>query len=397
MKLTVINHHGRTPAGSEFTLLRYLKNLPKHINISFILFEDGAFAELLRKDGFAITILPMSKKMTETTRSSLNIGVAIKALHFIFQLRSVLWQDRPDLVLTNSVKAHYIGAPAAALAGIPSITYLHDVLTGPALWTLRIISRWCAQSRLACSRLAARSLQLPATWVTYSPITMREFADLPDRIRARTALGLPTDRRRVIGLVGRIAPWKGQDRFLRIAAEVLASYDVHVAIVGSATFGCEESYPPSLHRLAASLGIADRVFFIPWQSDMRVVYAALDLVCNCSTREPFGRTILEALASGIPVVCFEDAGVCELFSHSIAAQSVKVNDHQAFSQAILRLLNSLDEGISFVEPARMIAQQADIEFLSSIFNEAISATLAQTSGPHKDSVKPSLISHRDIS
>jgi glycosyltransferase involved in cell wall biosynthesis len=66
--------------------------------------------------------------------------------------------------------------------------------------------------------------------------------------------------------------------------------------------------------------LADRVGFIPFQSDTASVYCALDVVAHASTKpEPFGRTIAEAMACGRAVIAMEAGGTAELFVHKIDA------------------------------------------------------------------------------
>lgn len=72
--------------------------------------------------------------------------------------------------------------------------------------------------------------------------------------------------------------------------------------------------------------------FVRWRTGMNTVYAAIDLACNCSTREPLGRASLEALASGIPVVSFDDAGLCEIFASREGGAHVLAGNNAAFAR-----------------------------------------------------------------
>jgi D-inositol-3-phosphate glycosyltransferase len=124
---------------------------------------------------------------------------------------------------------------------------------------------------------------------------------------ARVELGLPQDAV-VLAFAGRIQPLKAPDVLLRAAAELLArdpglrSRLVVLVVGGPSGNGLEQ--PKALHELAAALGIADVVRFLPPQSGdaLAQVYRAADLVAVPSHNESFGLVALEAQACGTPVV-----------------------------------------------------------------------------------------------
>ncbi len=240
--------------------------------------------------------------------------------------------------------------------------------------------------RLTCSKLVKDHLALPRTTVVYAAIEVAKFAELPDRDQARRQLGLPVGDVPIVGLVGRIARWKGQDRFIRIAANVLARRDAHFCIIGSPIFGCDMEYVEGLHADVKQRHLEPYMTFVPWQESMEHVYAAIDIACNVSTREPFGRTTLEALASGVPSICFDDAGVCEIFERQHGASQVAAGNETAFASAILDYLTEPERLARARDGARQIARQMDIsrayaEFVAAIERSAnVAPRSAEPSG-----------------
>ena len=106
----------------------------------------------------------------------------------------------------------------------------------------------------------------------------------------------------VFGMLGRIAPWKGQDLFLRAFAEAFPGGTERAVIVGTAMFG-EEDYERELPALAAELGLDVRVEFRGFREDIWRELAALDVLVHASlTPEPFGQVVLEGMAAGLPVL-----------------------------------------------------------------------------------------------
>ncbi|NMN97976.1 D-inositol-3-phosphate glycosyltransferase [Nocardiaceae bacterium YC2-7] len=133
-----------------------------------------------------------------------------------------------------------------------------------------------------------------------------------DRLAARAALGIAADEA-VVTFVGRIQPLKAPDVLLRAAAELIAAkpgLPLRVLVVGGPS-GTGLERPDSLIELAAALGIADRVTFLPPQPPDRLVqvYRASDLVAVPSYSESFGLVAIEAQACGTPVIAADVGGL----------------------------------------------------------------------------------------
>ena len=100
----------------------------------------------------------------------------------------------------------------------------------------------------------------------------------------------------------------------------------------------------------------DVVGFVPFQLEPAEVYRALDVVVHGSTQpEPFGRTIVEAMACARPVIVANAGGAAELFSDGVDAVGVAPGDPKALSEAILRLAGSPELRRRLGEQARQTA------------------------------------------
>jgi L-malate glycosyltransferase len=131
-----------------------------------------------------------------------------------------------------------------------------------------------------------------------------------ERAHRREGWGLPVDVPVVVN-AGQLIPRKRWDVFLNVAARVARrERDVHFLIAG------DGPARPALEARARDLGIAGRVRFVGWQQDTRAVYAAGDVLLFNSDADAFGRTPLEAMACGVPVVAsVAYGGTAELIQH----------------------------------------------------------------------------------
>jgi glycosyltransferase involved in cell wall biosynthesis len=371
IRLAIVSHHGGPPAGAEHALMLLLDHTRGLVEPVFFVFQDGEFTRLVRRRYGNVAVVAMSPRVAASTRYALRWGAIADTLALSLRLAGALRAAGVDVVLTNTMKAHLVGSIAARLAGTPTVNYLHDMLEGTPRRMIRETSRLLANARFACSSAAAENLRLPRTTVIHPPIDTEAFRGLAPRGAARIALGLPDDGLAVVGLVGRILRWKGQDRFIRIAARVLGAVDAHFAIVGAPVFACDAAYPGELREQVAEQRLEDRVHFVPWQDDPARIYAALDVSCNCSIREPFGRTTVEALACGVPAVCFDDAGVCEVFAGNAGARAVPAGDESAFADELIELLGDRETLTRASALARDVAARLDAVHAARTFLAAI--------------------------
>ena len=139
---------------------------------------------------------------------------------------------------------------------------------------------------------------------------------------------------------GRLSRWKGQTRFIDLLAGLRdKGVSFHGVIVGEPDPG-KEAYLRELHDLVASKRLREHVTFLGHRSDMTNIYALSSLVFNLSLQpEPFGRTVIEALAMGVPVVAFDRGGPAESLRACLPQGLVPDDDEAALVAATVAMLN----------------------------------------------------------
>jgi len=332
VKTVFVDQASDETGGAQESLALLLAHLPPSIDPTVVLFGDGSYARRIRELGLNVHVLGAPTAIAGATRERISLGAARAAGSSVLQLTSLLARLKPAVVHTNSLKAHVVGGTAARLVGIPTVTHLRDVLDGRARTLVKSISAVSSRERIAISSLVAENFGLTATTVVENPLDLSAYEGLVSRTRAREALSLPPAARIVI-LIGRINRWKGHDRFLRAAAALPREAGAHFVIAGSARFR-DADFLPELQQLARSPELSGRVSFIDWLEDPRELFAAADLNVNCSTREPFGRTVIEAAAAGVPSVVFDDSGVAEFMKPDGVGTIVPAGDELRLRDAI---------------------------------------------------------------
>lgn len=343
IRVVYLDHCARL-SGGELALIRLLPALTD-VDAHVILAEDGPLVPMLLARGISVEVLRMAEPARafpkDLVRPGIGAGRAWRTLlHSVSYVGRLSWRLhrlRPDLVHTNSLKATVLGGLACRLAGVPAVFHIRDRIARdylpPAAVRLvraavrRLPAAVIANSQTTMSTLTRTSLSR----VIASPCTVL-FDPVLDVIpRNRSAGPLR------IGIVGRLAPWKGQTTFLEAFSRAFPDGPSRAVVVGAALFG-EENYEAELHQLAVSLGIGDRVDFRGFRSDVGAEMADLDVLVHASLiPEPFGQVVLEGMAMALPVVATREGGPGELIQDGVDGVLYPMGDVNALADELRRL------------------------------------------------------------
>lgn len=231
-------------------------------------------------------------------------------------LAATLVALRCDLVYTNTMTVP-AGALAARLLGLPHIWHLHEYWherSGLHLdlgfpLTARVIDRLsnaCVTVSQAVAEtfrpfVAPRKLRTVYQAVTVRPDGSAEEQALEERARAGREFRMV--------IAGPVVETKGQADAVFATSRLLAQgIDAELLVVG----GVDRRYGEYLRRLAASLGLGERVRLLGWMDNPYPILRTADVVLMCSRAESFGRVTVEGMLAGKPVVGTRAAGTTEL-------------------------------------------------------------------------------------
>ncbi len=277
---------------------------------SVVVSNGGRLVERLENEGSRHLSLPVHRK---SLASFLQIGA----------FRQILISERPDILHIRSRVPGWIAW--LAWRGLPRDARPHLVSTVHGFYSINFYSaimtrgeRVIAVSESIREYILRNYPKVPRERIRCIPRGLdpgqypRGFTPSPEWQQAWRGQFPEVAGRRVLTLPGRITRLKGHEDFLRLLRALLAGgQPIHGVIVGDA-HPHKRKYLAEVKSLAARLGIAERVTFTGHRADLREVFAVSDVVCSLSTQpESFGRTTLEALALGRPVVAYAHGGVGE--------------------------------------------------------------------------------------
>jgi glycosyltransferase involved in cell wall biosynthesis len=183
-------------------------------------------------------------------------------------------------------------------------------------------------------RRPPRSTQ-PTTLFPYTTLFRSNGVDVeayPARPANLEKLGIPASGR-VVTFVGRLERQKRLSWLLETAALWLERLpDCHLLLVGK---GAERE---TLQQKCDDLRISERVHFAGWRSDVPEILAASRVLVLSSSWEGMPNVVLEAAASGLPVVSTRVEGVEELLGPAAGDQIVAQGDAQAFAEKVVKFV-----------------------------------------------------------
>lgn len=332
----------------------------------------GVYSELQRR-GYEVRIaIPRGEGSAQAFHESAGLRVDRLAIHkpvsptkakafirYLLALPTGVARTARYLRATEADVVHVNGAfdlvpaLAAKVTRTPLVWHLNDTAIPTHLaavfgWMVkRLATRPVAAAQAVATHYGLAPSEVD---ILYAPVDTRRFT--PANSEPRQPDEVP-----LIALVANWNPLKGQDRFIDVIAELVErGHHVRALIVGNFGPGQEAFWRP-LHDSIVTRGLADHFTILGFVDDVPKALAAVDVSLLTSRSEACPISVLEAMASGIPQVCFNVGGVDELLDPvgpNPVGVSVPEGDVVAMVDAVEQVLgdSAIYEKLSASAPER---------------------------------------------
>ncbi len=336
-----------TVGGSFFSLLFLVSGLDRSRYEPIVVFAaDNALRPRFHDAGITTRVHPTPRPVT--LKGPLGRLIA-KGANFLrgwvvepIRLARLLRRERIQLLhLNNSITRNHTWTLGALLARIPCITHERgindrykprDLLLGRRMQSIICIS---AAVRDNFPARGVHGLPLVTIHNGLDPAQMRVTRD-PGEIRAE--LGVSADAR-LVGIVGNIKPWKGQEVVIRAMANLRDEHPDVVCLLIGDTSPDDMAYRQRMHALISELGLDRRVLITGFKQDIANYVNVLAIQIHASVApEPFGRVLLEAMALEKPLVASGDGAVPEILVDGVTGYLFPPNDPDALAARLRELL-----------------------------------------------------------
>lgn len=367
-KITVLYVHANNEdvGGADYCLFKLAAELDREkFRPVVCLCRETEILELYRREGITTYVINM-ERIQKTANPLKLVKLGLKFFPTVLRLRKIIKEEQVDIVHGNDLLDIY-GPVAGRLAGVPVTQYVRWILVSP-VWLKVVLTQLVRRLNncvITVSDGVAREMFSQNGIVHQNIITCYDWVDM-DKVghTANTVdikkeyqipAGVP-----VVGCVGRLEPWKGQDVFIKAAAKVLEQFPEAVfLVVGGGVLGRgRETFADGLKKAAERLKIDRQVIFTGHRSDIVNVMHCLDVFVHSSTTpDPLPGVVLESMCCGRPVIGAKAGGVSEEVADGVTGLLYSPGDVDQMAEKISHLLKNPETGRAMGEAGRQRVEQ----------------------------------------
>lgn len=282
-------------------------------------------------------------------RNSLNVSSALKLAQFARQ-------HQIEIIHAHVARDYPLAAFVSQRAGARLVLTRHVLFPMSAIHrlTLRRTARVIAVSQAVATALRAQGIFDPDKIVLiHNGIDVARFP--PGREPA--ANEEQSSKKLCVGMVGHLAPIKGQEDFIRAAAIVCGLRDDVDFIIAGEDKSSGGENRRNIEELIKESNLAQRVRLKGWVDDVSQLLTTFDLFVSPSRSEPFGLSIIEAMAAGAPVIATRSEGALEIIEADKTGRLVPIGEVEALAKAISDLLSDQAQRRSLSANAQLVVRE----------------------------------------
>lgn len=336
--------------------------------LNVLVHSDSLVEQYLRQHGHSLCLQPIQADSTNQ-----------------FFQRSFEWINQQaknwPLLLENGTARYVLSSMLLAtsflrLSGRPIYHSFHDTASSDS-WLGNLSRKLIftglnpvaiCNSQFTANQISPRLLSKVKA-VLYPPVDTEKFQICSSSPPPEPLVPILKSGAKILLTPSRISqPGQANDKNLRTLVSVIAhlkarGHYYHGIVIGP-DYHPEQLWTRQLLEQAKNLGVEDRLRILPPTFSIKEYYNYADIVVTLAPREPFGLTVVEAIACGIPVVGSNTGGICEILNHFASEWTVDPFDPEAAAQTIINIandpntLNILAKGRRWVEKECNPAQYA---------------------------------------
>lgn len=362
MKNILYLHAGAEMYGADKILLELVTGLDKSkYRPIVILPEHGILVEKLKEAGIETYVVdyPILRRKYFNVK-----GIVSYATHYVSSSKKILRLLKDKKIKIDIVHVN----TTAVLEGIyikkklhaKLLWHVHEIILKPRMiykFISYLIGRYADEcivvSKAVRSHLIDSKLVDPKKIkVIYNGVDSNIFSPTVENDYLMQEWEIPRNAIKV-GVIGRLNAWKGQSDFLDATEPLLDEYEnLYLFVIGS-PFAGQEWRTDELKKRISQNKHSDRIVFSEFRKDNAAVHNFLDILVLPSTNpDPLPTVVLEAMASGKPVVGYAHGGICEMVVDGKSGSLAKVNDPTDLSVKINELVSSREKRVRFGSTAR---------------------------------------------
>lgn len=341
-------HAGSEMYGADKVLLELVSGLDKQkFHPIIILPSEGVLAVALRQRDIEVHIVsyPILR------RKYFNLQGVLKYVNGYFKATNRIYKivknRKINLLHVNTI-AVLEGIALKRKLKVPLIWHVHEIITTPRIVykvTSLLLGRYADQV-IAVSNAVAQHLvnsgkvDKEKIKVIYNGVDNKVFNPNVKIDYLFDEFNVPKDSIRV-GMIGRVNAWKGQMDFLKATAPLLEQHPKLYLFMVGGVFKGEEQRMTDLKNAVAALPYHERIIISDFRKDTPNLHNFFDIFVLPSTRpDPLPTVVLEAMATGKPVIGYSHGGITEMVKDKYNGLLVSPNEPKFLAKSINQLLTN---------------------------------------------------------
>jgi len=377
MKLLFLHSSSDLYGASKILLAVNDLCIKKGHSVMVVVSEDGPLVTQLKALGATVMITDLGILRRQYLNPAGMVNRFKANLNAYRTLIKLCKAHQIDLIYSNTTGV-IVGVFVASKLGIKHLWHIHEIIEKPYL-LFRLLSRLINTKN---NQAIAVSEAVKKHWTKFVPQNKIEviyngvdywlFENTTSHLRETLNISPTTI---LIGMMGRVHFWKGQDYFVNIAGQIFKKHkNVHFLIVGDAFAGYEYLHD-TINQLIEQHGLQGRVTQLPYRSDITNIYGALDIFMLPSLLpDPAPAVVTEAMAASVPVVATHQGGAIEMLENNVSGLFIPINNAIEAANIMEPLITSAAARKNMGEQAKKRIQE---KFSRKHFNEQIVACIEQ--------------------
>jgi glycosyltransferase involved in cell wall biosynthesis len=269
-------------------------------------------------------------------------------LRTVFAIRRFIFEHRIQIIHTHNYKSNFYGLMASLFTQARLMSTCHNwITTNRKLSAYSLVDQYLLRffdvivtvSENIVNTLLAKGVNPGKIVRVLNGVCLDKFNGGGKRDDAlRKEFGIPLNCS-VVGTVGRLSPEKGYELLLQAGKDVLKTFpDAHFMIVG------DGPQKDDLRETCDRLGLNSRVIFTGKRRDIGRLYSIMDIFVISSHTEGLPMVLLEAMASGVPVIATKVGSIPDVVSDGVNGLLVESGNVRQIREAIENLLMNPEMG-----------------------------------------------------
>lgn len=329
LSICFTSHFGSLSGGGQRSLLYMLNGIDRSKFRPFLIApEEGALVEAAKRMDIQTCIVPLPPLRKMPLRA---IYRTVK------KIRNFIKENNIALVHSDASRWTWYMGHAVKGLNIPLVNHIRVSHREPYLYERYLYglsTKVIAVSEAAKQRFKKFPKSDTKVDVIHNAVDINMFCPWNDSENFLEETGIGKNNDLLIGMIGQLSPNKGQENVLRAAVDIVQIIpNVHFVFIGEDCDG----YQAHLEEMIDGFGLNNYVTIVPPRTDIPQTITAFDIIINASVLEGFSRTVIEAMASQIPVIATRVGGNSEAVVNNRTGLLVASHNITALAKAIVAL------------------------------------------------------------